>query len=87
MVSVYHSALSSNQHVLHVACPTVPQSVALDPRYGSRKAREFVTGGLAGQLLYVSKARPHPPAGRQQQFSLCPGTWQEGNLCNTRCSI
>ncbi|BDA42740.1 Vacuolar protein sorting-associated protein 41 homolog [Coccomyxa sp. Obi] len=31
------------------------KSVALDPRYGSRKTREFVTGGLAGQLLLVSK--------------------------------
>jgi hypothetical protein len=33
------------------------QSVALDPRYGSRKTREIATGGLAGQLLLSSKAR------------------------------
>ena len=33
------------------------QSVALDPRYGSRKTREFVTGGLAGQLLLSSKVK------------------------------
>ncbi|KAK9865646.1 hypothetical protein WJX84_004897 [Apatococcus fuscideae] len=31
------------------------QAVALDPRYGSRKTREFVTGGRAGQLLLNSR--------------------------------
>ena len=33
------------------------QAIALDPRYGSRKTREFVTGGKAGQLLLNSRVR------------------------------
>ena len=32
-----------------------PQTVALDPRYGSRKTREFICGGEAGQLLLNSR--------------------------------
>ncbi|KAK9816865.1 hypothetical protein WJX72_006282 [[Myrmecia] bisecta] len=31
------------------------KTVALDPRYGSRKTREFVKGGLAGQLILNSR--------------------------------
>lgn len=31
------------------------QTVALDPRYGQRKTREFISGGVAGQLLLNSK--------------------------------
>ena len=31
------------------------QTVALDPRYGQRKTREFVSGGLSGQLLFHAK--------------------------------
>ena len=31
------------------------QSMALDPRYGSRKTREFMTGGLAGQVALNSR--------------------------------
>ena len=33
------------------------QSIALDPRYGSRKTREFMTGGLAGQVVLNSRVR------------------------------
>jgi hypothetical protein len=38
------------------------QTVALDPRYGSRKTREFVTGGVAGQLLLNSRVLSQTPA-------------------------
>lgn len=31
------------------------KSMALDPRYGSRKTREFMTGGLAGQVVLNSR--------------------------------
>lgn len=31
------------------------KSMALDPRYGSRKTREFMTGGLAGQVALNSR--------------------------------
>ncbi|KAK9800354.1 hypothetical protein WJX73_009236 [Symbiochloris irregularis] len=31
------------------------KTIALDPRYASRKTREFVTGGLAGQLILNSR--------------------------------
>ena len=47
-------ALQAESRTLKGASHDV-QSVALDPRYGSRKTREFVTGGLAGQLLLSSK--------------------------------
>ena len=36
----------------------VKQSIALDPRYGSRKTREFMTGGLAGQVVLNSRVSP-----------------------------
>ena len=39
--------------VLHMCCEL--QSMALDPRYGSRKTREFMTGGLAGQVALNSR--------------------------------
>ncbi len=38
-----------------------PQTVALDPRYGSRKTREFISGGLAGQLTLNSRVRARAP--------------------------
>lgn len=31
------------------------QTVAIDPRYGLRKTREFASGSVAGQLLLTSK--------------------------------
>ena len=49
-------ALQAESKTLKSASHDV-QSVALDPRYGSRKTREFVTGGLAGQLLLSSKVK------------------------------
>ena len=35
------------------------QTVALDPRYGTRKTQEFICGGAAGQLLLSSRVRQH----------------------------
>ena len=39
--------------IAHMPC--VLQTMALDPRYGSRKTREFMTGGLAGQINLNSR--------------------------------
>lgn len=38
----------------------VVQAVALDPKYGSRKTREIVTGGIGGNLLLKSTVTPLP---------------------------
>ena len=35
--------------------PLLLQSIALDPRYGTRKTREFFAGGQAGLLLLNSR--------------------------------
>lgn len=35
--------------------PLLLQSIALDPRYGTRKTREFFAGGQAGHLLLNSR--------------------------------
>ena len=36
------------------------RAVALDPRYGQRKTREFVTGGDSGELVLHSRVRRSP---------------------------
>lgn len=42
--------------------PSPPhQTVALDPRYASRKTREFVYGTAAGTLALCSKVRRWQP--------------------------
>lgn len=59
----------------------------MDPRYGSRKTREFVTGGLAGQLLLVSKvtspiatSNPEP-----DRVILLPSEYQRVHLSTSLC--
>lgn len=36
------------------------RAVSLDPRYGQRKTREFVTGGDSGELVLHSRVRCSP---------------------------
>ena len=36
------------------------RAVSLDPRYGQRKTREFVTGGDSGELVLQSRVRLSP---------------------------
>lgn len=54
LLVVCHSYTRCSMHsMLHMCCDM--QSMALDPRYGSRKTREFMTGGLAGQVALNSR--------------------------------
>ena len=54
------------------------QSVALDPRYGSRRTREIATGGLAGQLLFSSKANRMKRLARTNMMKLLKSDVCEG---------
>lgn len=42
--------------------------MALDPRYGSRKTREFMTGGLAGQVVLNSRVSLHQASALHVSF-------------------
>jgi len=45
--------------------------MALDPRYGSRKTREFMTGGLAGQVVLNSRVSLHQASALHVSFIHC----------------
>ena len=64
------------------------QTVAIDPRYGQRKTREFVVGDVAGQLFLSSKVcrylNPLPPA--QLHLHTPESQHAEGKMQNVVCT-
>ena len=67
------------------SCPGVRQTVALDPRYGTRKTQEFVCGGAAGQLLLSSRVIPDGLLLRSA-LSCCWPLCTAAPPCQTVCS-
>jgi hypothetical protein len=47
-------------YIILTLCLRPCQTVALDPDYAVKKSRQFVTGGLAGNLVLNSKVTHQP---------------------------